>query len=414
MTQYSLFDSEYSEPQAKENWTVSELTMYLREIIEYSGIFANIWVSGEVSNLSRPASGHLYFTLKDRNSVLKCVMWRSDVNQLINLPKEGDAIEVHGSIRIYEAAGQYQLYVDDIRPIGQGFLYKKFLELKEKLRREGLFEESHKRSIPTYPTSIGIVTSPTGAAIQDMLNTLKRRYTLSTIIIAATPVQGDEAPEGIISAISALNSIAKPDVILLARGGGSIEDLWAFNDENVARAIYHSKAPVITGVGHETDYTIADFVSDLRAPTPTAAAELAVPDREELQELLNKTRLQLVKLLENKLLIEKQKINSLQNRLMILSPQSYLRLGRQRLDELTHRMQFAINHRIEIKRTKTNTIYHNLNALNPISILNRGYAIVSTPDDQIIRSITQVNINDIFFVHLSDGKFKGLVKEKRK
>ncbi|MEJ2759898.1 MAG: exodeoxyribonuclease VII large subunit, partial [Anaerolineales bacterium] len=246
----------------------------------------DIWIRGEISNLSLPKSGHMYFTLKDAQASIRCVMWRSQVSRLLNLPQEGEAVEVHGSVSVYEAGGQYQLYADQIRPAGEGQLYQEFLKLKNKLEAEGLFDPDRKRPIPAAPKVVGVVTSPTGAAIRDMLNTLRRRYPLTAVVLAPASVQGESAPAEVAAAILRLNEYAHPDVILVGRGGGSIEDLWAFNSELVARAIAASPAPVISGVGHETDFTIADFVADLRAPTPTAAAELASPDQMEVRGIL--------------------------------------------------------------------------------------------------------------------------------
>ena len=270
MEQMALFD-------ATPRWTVTTLTSHLRQLLESDASLQAVWVQGELSNLARPASGHIYFTLKDSGASLRCVMWRREAARLGLALQDGMAVDVHGSISLYEAGGQYQLYADALHPLGEGALFQEFLRLKAALEAEGLFDAERKRTIPEFPRRIGIVTSPTGAALRDMLNTLRRRLPLAEVILAATPVQGDEAPGGIVSAIRALNRFGRPDVILLARGGGSIEDLWAFNDERVVRAIVESAAPLITGVGHETDFTLADFAADLRAPTPTAAAELATP-----------------------------------------------------------------------------------------------------------------------------------------
>ena len=253
-------------PQFPASWTVTDLNRYLRQLLESDEHLQDIWVTGEVSNFSRPASGHIYFTLKDSSASLRCVMWRNTAQRQSFLPRDGEAIDVHGAISVYEAGGQYQLYADVFRQAGEGALYQEFLRLKAMLEAEGLFAPERKRPIPTRPNRIGIVTSATGAALQDMLNTLRRRYPLVEVVLAPTPVQGDEAPPKIVAALHDLARLANPDVILLARGGGSIEDLWAFNDEAVARAIAASPVPVITGVGHETDFTIADFVSDLRGP----------------------------------------------------------------------------------------------------------------------------------------------------
>ncbi|MFM8319349.1 MAG: exodeoxyribonuclease VII large subunit, partial [Chloroflexota bacterium] len=288
MTQLPLFS-------ATPMWTITDLTRYLRVLLESDEALQDLWVQGEVSNLSRPASGHLYFTIKDSASALKVVMWRSSVHRQSFLPRDGQAIEVHGSLNIYEATGQYQLYADLLRPAGEGARYQEFLRLKARLEAEGLFDAARKRPLPRWPKRIGVVTSPSGAALRDILNTLRRRYPLAEVVLAPTAVQGDEAPPGIVAALQALNRAAQPDVILLARGGGSIEDLWAFNNESVVRAVVASAAPVITGVGHETDFTLVDFAGDLRAPTPTAAAEQAVPNRGDLQDALQESQARLLR-----------------------------------------------------------------------------------------------------------------------
>jgi exodeoxyribonuclease VII large subunit len=257
-----------------QQWTVSKLTFFIRKLLEENEVLQDVWVQGEISNLSRPASGHIYFTLKDSSAALRCVMWKTSAVRLRMPLQDGKAVEVHGRIGVYEVSGQYQLYVDQIRPVGEGALYQEFMRLKAMLEAEGLFAPERKRLIPVFPKKIGIVTSATGAALRDMLNTLRRRLPLVEVILAPSPVQGVEAPPALVKALESL-ILQSPDVILLARGGGSIEDLWAFNDERVVRAVAMSAAPVICGVGHETDFTLCDFAADLRAPTPTAAAELA-------------------------------------------------------------------------------------------------------------------------------------------
>src|SRR5512134_1641005 len=257
-----------------QQWTVSKLTFYIRKLLEENEVLQDVWVQGEISNLSRPASGHVYFTLKDSSAALKCVMWKTSALRLRMGLQDGMEVEVHGRIGVYEVSGQYQLYADQIRPVGEGALYQEFMRLKSMLEAEGLFASERKRPIPMFPHRIGIVTSATGAALRDMLNTLRRRLPLVEVILAPSPVQGVEAPPALVKALQSL-VLQSPDVILLARGGGSIEDLWAFNDERVVRAVANSRVPVICGVGHETDFTLSDFAADLRAPTPTAAAELA-------------------------------------------------------------------------------------------------------------------------------------------
>jgi len=386
-------------------WTVTELTLYLRDLIENDETLQDVWVRGEVSNLSRPQSGHLYFTLKDNLSALRCVMWREAVRRLSFTPRDGIALEAHGSLGIYEVQGQYQLYADVLRPLGEGALFQEFLRIKARLEAEGLFAPERKRPIPQWPHTIGIITSPTGAAIQDMLNTIQRRYPLTSVVIAPTTVQGIEAPQGIISALQIINRLTHPDVILLARGGGSIEDLWAFNDENVARAIAASPSPVITGVGHETDFTIADFASDLRAPTPTAAAELATPNRDDLRMALGDYNQRMARGLQSILISERWQLNRLETRLSLRSPLVRVRTDRQRLDELSRRAVSAFNYSVQLKRAHIANLEGRLYSLSPVNVLQRGYAIVTLPDQKIVSHVGQVHPSDLLSVQVSDGRF---------
>lgn len=390
---------------AQAPYSVTDITRKIREVLETSDDLQDIWVGGEVSNCSRPASGHLYFTLKDRGAAIKCVMWRNGVMRLSYLPRDGDAIEVHGSVGVYEVGGAYQLYADTLRPTGEGLLYQEFLRLKARLEAEGLFDVSLKRPLPEWPAVIGIVTSPTGAALHDMLTCLERRYALVKVIIAPSAVQGSEAPAQIIHAIETLNRQAAPDVILVARGGGSIEDLWAFNDEQVARAIRASTAPVVCGVGHETDYTIADFAADVRAPTPTAAAEIATPDCQELAEMLGDLVNRMQTSMRGCLETPRWKLAHLQSRLQIASPQARLRSDRQRLDEFTRRIETALGHSLQVCRLRLESTSLHLAAINPAAILSRGYAIVQGADGELIKSIRQVKAGERIQVQVSDGTF---------
>jgi len=392
-------------------WSVTDITRFMRDLLESEENLQDLWVEGEVSNLSRPASGHLYFTLKDRDAALRCVMWRSQVAKLISLPRNGDAIEVHGSISIYEASGNYQLYGDLIRPAGEGALYQEFLRLKAKLEAEGLFDAERKRAMPAWPQTIGIVTSPTGAALRDMLDTLKRRYPLVRVVLAPTQVQGDRAPKGIISAIQALNDVIAPDLILVARGGGSIEDLMAFNDERVARTIAVSRAPVITGIGHETDFTIADFAADLRAPTPTAAAELATPDQADLHTSLLDLRRELSSSMTTALLAMRRNLDSQRNHLLFRTPLSQVHRDQQRLDELNHRASTALAHRIGLNRTHLAGVDLRLQSVNPRAILQRGYSIVTQPDGGLVSSKEQVQPGDDLLIQVRDGSFPARVQD---
>ncbi|MFH1908820.1 MAG: exodeoxyribonuclease VII large subunit [Chloroflexota bacterium] len=400
MEQLSLFKS-------PSRWTVADLTRHLRQLLESNEALQNIWVQGEISNLARPASGHLYFTLKDSAASLRCVMWRSDATRLRLALQDGMAVEVHGGIRVYEPQGQYQLQVDAIRPLGEGALYQEFLRLKALLEAEGLFDPERKRAVPELPRRIGIVTSPSGAALRDMLNTLRRRYPLADVILATSPVQGDEAPPGLVAALQNLNRVAQPDVILLARGGGSIEDLWAFNDERVVRAIVASEAPVITGVGHETDFTLADFAADLRAPTPTAAAELATPVTIlDLQAGLTFSTSRLETAIYALFDGQRGLLDSLQSNLRFCSPLRRVQTERQRLDDLSRRGNAAQAHRLALELSQLKGLERRLSALNPMAVLSRGYAVVTDKqNDKIVSSAALVKTGDDLNVRVADGNF---------
>jgi exodeoxyribonuclease VII large subunit len=409
MAQYDLPFSFQPPP----TWTVTELTRYLRQLFENDEALQDVWVMGEISNFSRPASGHLYFTIKDSSASLRCVMWRNSAMRLQFAPRDGEAVEAHGVISIYEAGGQYQLYADTLRPAGEGALYQEFLRLKASLEAEGLFDPERKRPLPPQPRRIGIITSPTGAALRDILNTLRRRYPLVEVYLAPTAVQGEDAPGGIVAAFAALNRACQPDVILLARGGGSIEDLWAFNDERVARAIAASAAPVICGVGHETDFTIADFVADLRAPTPTAAAELAVPDKTELYADLLELGAHLGRLAASMVNDERWNLQALSSRLLLYSPRPRLQSNRQRVDELSFRLSASARHILELEAAGVGALSRRLASLSPQAVLERGFAVLYDHDGKHIRSVGQVHTGERIQAQLSDGSLGAQVDEIR-
>ncbi len=382
---------------------VSQVNQYLRELFDSDELLSDLWVQGEISNFARPASGHLYFTLKDATSSLKCVIWKA---QAIRLPlslQNGLAVEVHGSVGIYERDGLYQLYGDAVRLTGEGALYQEYLRLKARLEAEGLFDFSRKRPLPELPARIGIVTSATGAALQDMLNTLRRRYPLAEVVLAPCAVQGNEAIPQIVSSMNALNTEPGIDVILVARGGGSLEDLWAFNDELVVRAIADSQVPVVTGIGHETDFTLSDFAADMRAPTPTAAAELAVPDVLDLQEQLNSYSNRMNAAIQRVINLERGFMLEQKARLERLSPAWQLRSDRQRLDELSLRMETAMRHTLQFRQAEVQGMQKRLSSLNPYAVLQRGYAMVSTPQGEIVRSVDQVKREDVLDIRVADG-----------
>jgi exodeoxyribonuclease VII large subunit len=397
MVQPSLFPT--------TRWSVSELTRRVRERLDSDEMLQDVWVAGEISNLSRPASGHMYFTLKDASAALRCVMWKSDVARL-RLPfQDGMSIEAHGRVSVYEAGGQYQLYADRIRAVGEGELYQEFLHLKALLEAEGLFDPARKRTIPELPHKIGLVTSATGAALSDMLSTLRRRMPLAEVILAASAVQGVEAPAELVTALQSINR-QKPDVILLARGGGSIEDLWAFNDERVVRAVAASEAPVICGVGHETDFTLCDFAADIRAPTPTAAAEFATQITvADLAANLQTARSRLSSAALNLLVAQKTSFSGHLARLRFVTPGRRIQSDRQRLDDYSRRTVSAVGHQIQLQTVQVKSLFKRLESLSPLGVLGRGYALVTRKDDgRLIARVAQAS--EEMRVRVSDGEFE--------
>lgn len=395
--QPSLFSS--------QQWTVSKLTFYIRTLIESDASLQDVTVTGEISNLSRPASGHIYFTLKDANASLKCVMWKMTAARLRLSLQEGMAVEVHGKLGIYEVSGQYQLYADQVEPVGEGALYQEFLRLKAMLEAEGLFDPERKRPIPELPRKIGIVTSATGAALRDMLNTLRRRLPLAEVILAPSPVQGVDAPSALVAALEALNR-QKPDVILIARGGGSIEDLWAFNDERVVRAVAASNAPVICGVGHETDFTLCDFAADLRAPTPTAAAELATQvTLSDLAAYVRDADQRLIASALNLLAVQQADLSALATQLRYSSPERRLRSERQRVDDFSRRALSALVHRVQLQASHVDGLTRRLEALSPLAVLARGYAVLTRKaDGRVVSRVADASAE--MRVRVRDGEFE--------
>ena len=405
MKQTSLFPS--------PRWTVSTLTLYLRELLETDEMLRDAQVKGELSNLSRPRSGHLYFTLKDGGASLRCVMWRSQASRLALDLQDGMEVEVHGHIGVYDAGGQYQLYADQIRPVGEGALYQEFLRLKSMLESEGLFAPERKKEIPQLSKKIGIVTSATGAALRDMLNTLRRRMPLMEVILAPTPVQGDAAPSGIVDALDGLLRTAPDlDVILLGRGGGSIEDLWAFNNEIVVRMVAASPIPIISGVGHETDFTLTDFASDLRAATPTAAAELATPITiSELHGAVSYYAEQLNTNIHAVLDRKFIRVGDLRTRLGYASPLRRVQRDQQNVDAQILRLNAAQARNQGLTWEKLKGLNRRLSALNPQAVLARGYAIVTKEKGEVLGSVGDAKMGDNLKIRVKDGTFGVKVME---
>jgi exodeoxyribonuclease VII large subunit len=396
-----------------QTWTVSGLTHHITQLLESDDLLQDIWLQGEISNSRKYPSGHLYFTLKDADASLSCVMWRSAVGRLTWVPKQGDAVLAHGHISVYAVRGSYQLYVDQLQPAGRGDLHARFEQLRDQLKAEGLFDDERKRLLPEFPRVLGIVTSPQAAALQDVLNVLRRRYPPVQVLLAPTLVQGDQAPPQIVSALQALDSRDDVDTILLVRGGGSLEDLWAFNDERVARAIAACRHPVVSGVGHETDITIADFVADRRAPSPSAAAELAVPDQTDLRQTVLARATRLETIMGQRLNQARQALAQRQRELYRLSPRTYIDARRQHVDDLTHRANRALMSDLALSRTRLAGLQARLGSLSPLATLERGYAVVRLQDTgMVVRSVDQVTGGDELAIRVQDGEFEAVTRSE--
>lgn len=426
--------------------TVSRLTALLRGVLEEN--FEQLWVQGEVSNLSLPSSGHCYFTLKDSGAQLRCVMFKSSVKNLKFRPTDGMALIVRGHISVYDQRGEYQLICEYLEPSGVGALQTAFLQLKEKLAGEGLFAEEHKRALPRFPRRVGVVTSPTGAAIHDILNVLKRRFASLEVQIYPVRVQGEGASLEIARAIDDLNRMAEVDVLIVGRGGGSLEDLWPFNEEVVARAIYRSKIPIISAVGHETDWSICDFAADLRAPTPSAAAELVIASADELRSQVETLSRRLTRAVEHRLATldasvgalrralhdprtmlghlaqrvddlnerldlalfnsvkdRQQRFTRLENTLQYLNPVARINLLRQRVGLLTAQAEGIMAHKLDLNRQNFGASAARLEVLSPLKTLARGYAIAARDDNgQVVTDSADLEVGDPLLVTLHRGR----------
>ena len=391
-------------------YLVSEITSYVKSVFQMDPVLQDLWVEGEVSNFTRAASGHCYFTLKDEGAALSCVMWRSQASLLTALPRNGEAVLAHGNASVYEQRGVYQLYVDIVQPAGLGRLYQEFEALKQRLAQEGLFDEQRKRRLPALPRRIGVVTSPRAAALRDILRTLAGRFPLAEVVLAPTLVQGTDAPPQIVAALSAINRWSAErepvDVIIVARGGGSLEELWAFNDERVARAIAASAIPVVSGVGHETDFTIADFVADLRAPTPTGAAVASVPEGRELRMLAVGQAERLTEVVVTQIDTRREALAAQMQALARSSPIHMLARYRQRVDDLSRESIRSLTHHLSLWQERLAGVRGRLNSISPIEVLARGYAIIRHKQtEEVVSSIAQVDDGDSITVRVQDGEF---------
>lgn len=391
--------------------TVSEVNLYIKNTFEADFLLNSLWVKGEISNFKLHSSGHIYMTLKDEGGVLKSVMFRTSASRLKFLPENGMKVLAHGRISVYERDGQYQLYVDALEPDGIGALYKAFEQMKDKLEKDGLFDTGHKKSIPKYPEKIAVVTSPTGAAVRDILNVLTRRYKLADITIYPVQVQGKEASGQIKRALEYINSCTDTDVIILGRGGGSIEDLWAFNEEVTARAIYESFIPIISAVGHETDFTISDFVSDMRAPTPSAAAELATPSQIEIKNQLNQYILRVNQAAIYNIKHRRTLCDNLKNRISSTTIINMYNQKRIYVDSLVKSMQHIATLKFSNAEKQYSNLLTELETLNPVTILKRGYSVLSG-NGKVIRTVKDVNVDDEVDIKLSDGTVYAKVMKK--
>ncbi|MBM2839674.1 MAG: exodeoxyribonuclease large subunit [Bacteroidetes bacterium] len=380
--------------------TVTEVTKRIKHSIESS--FSSVVVQGEISNFKRHTSGHIYFTLKDEGAQISAVLWRSRSHGLSFQPEDGTKVIVTGRLTLYEVRGVYQIEVSSIRPVGIGELQVAFEYLKRKLAAEGLFDAEHKKSLPEYPERIGIITSPSGAALHDMLNVFRRRFPAVEIILRPTIVQGAGAPDDIARAISELNDVGNIDVIILGRGGGSIEDLWAFNEERVARAIFNSKIPIVSAVGHEIDFTIADFAADLRAPTPSAAAELVVRDRNAVLANVRDYWYTIHETMTTMLNHRKEHVRHLLRTYSFNKPIDLLRQYSQRVDELDRGLSGTVSHRIALLKSSSQSLRHRIAALDPGLVLRRGYTMVYRAE-RIIGSAKRLSAGDSVDIRFSDG-----------
>ncbi|HEV2653587.1 MAG TPA: exodeoxyribonuclease VII large subunit [Ktedonobacteraceae bacterium] len=385
--------------------SVSVLALYLKELLERNDILQNIWVHGEVSNCKTYPSGHCYFTLKEGEAQIPCVFFkyarlRSSAPDL----KNGMAVALNGRVAFYERDGKVQFYAEDARLLGEGALFQRFEQLKARLAAEGLFDAERKRPLPAQPAVIGIVTSMQAAALRDMLRVLRTRYPLVEVILAPSLVQGSEAPASIAAALDLLNEHGEADVIIVGRGGGSVEELWAFNEEVVARAISRSRIPVISGVGHETDFTIADFVADHRASTPTAAATAAVPDIEEWRADVLEKQYVLSELMRDRLFDLEDQLKHARRDLQRASPRSLIDSRRQQLDDLTERLQIRMQHSISLRSERLRGVALQLHSLSPLLTIARGYAVVRRDaDGSVVSNVQQVQAGDALTIQVQDG-----------
>lgn len=392
--------------------TVAQLNRYVKSRLDADENLYNVFLVGEISNFTdHYKTGHFYFTLKDTDAQIKAVMFRQNALRVKFKPENGLKVIVRGRVSLYEAAGSYQVFVDDMQPDGVGALNLAFEQLKERLQKEGLFDEAHKKPLPRYPCRIGVITSETGAAVQDILNILGRRFPYAQVVLAPVLVQGDGAPEQMVAALQEFNRLHNADIIIIGRGGGSAEDLWAFNDENLAYAVYRSEIPVISAVGHETDYTICDFAADLRAPTPSAAAELAVPDRTELRAEIYGLSYRMQQAVAVNVRTQRLRLENIAQKSVLGSPNLFFDSKRMRFLSVCsqyEKLEKEVLHRARV-RLQSNAA--KLQALSPLAVLARGYSVAGLSNGEVVKSVQQLTENEDFTLQLHDGNAVCTVKE---
>lgn len=391
-------------------FAVTELNLFIKQLIDNEPTLSYVFVRGEISNYKMYPSGHHYFTLKDQESTLRCVMFKREASRLHFLPKNGMKVIVFGRVSVYPRDGGYQLYCSELAAEGIGDLHVAFERLKGKLYKQGLFDESHKKQLPSYPQQIAIITSPAGAAVRDIIRILGARYPLAKIIILPVRVQGIEAPSEICAAISYAEKNNIADVIITGRGGGSIEDLWAFNNENVARAIYKCKIPVISAVGHEPDVTISDFVADVRASTPSNAAELAVPERSELYENIRNCEIRMLRAVKRRIDIYRKELDGYVSSRALRSRKGYINDKRLQLDNLLSKLYACAISNVAVRRKDLVQLSAALDAMSPLKVLSRGYSVAVNKSGELIKSVNDVTIGEQVNLRLSDGKMSCLVE----
>lgn len=395
--------------------TVSQLNRYVKMLLQEDVALTPVYVSGEISNfVNHYKSGHLYFSLKDENALVKAVMFRTYAARLAFRPESGMKVIVRAKASVYEKDGTFQLYVEDMQPDGVGALQIAYEQLKKRLQEEGLFDAARKKALPPFPTRIGVITSPTGAAVRDILNILARRYPLAQVVFLPVLVQGESAPPQLVAALERMNREKAADVLIIGRGGGSLEELWAFNDERVCRAVAASEIPVISAVGHETDFTLCDFAADLRAPTPSAAAELAVPDAAELLLSLRQTQVQLTVLMRSRLEKVRTELQILHRQKALSSPTYYVEQMAMQLDLLTHSFEHSAKTALQDAHAQLSALAAKLDALSPLKVLSRGYAMARTDGGRLVTSVADVCKGDTLYMDMCDGTLVCMVQDIQK